>query len=79
MCLNAETLVQSLGWEGSPGGADGYPLKYSSLENPRGERSLMGYSQWGCKESDMTEQLSTHSMWFKNKLILYKYNKIYKN
>ena len=23
-----------------------------------GERSLMGYSPWGCKESDMAEQLS---------------------
>ena len=26
-----------------------------------GQRSLVGYSPWGCKESDMTEQLSTHS------------------
>ena len=26
---------------------------------PQGQRSLMGYSPWGCKESDMTEQLST--------------------
>ena len=25
-----------------------------------GERSLAGYSPWGCKESDMTEQL-THT------------------
>ena len=26
-----------------------------------GQRSLVGYSPWGCKESDMTEQLSlTH-------------------
>ena len=24
-----------------------------------GQRSLVGYSPWGCKESDMTEQLST--------------------
>ena len=23
-----------------------------------GQRSLVGYSRWGCKESDMTEQLS---------------------
>ena len=23
-----------------------------------GQRSLVGYSPWGCKESDMTEQLS---------------------
>ena len=28
------------------------------LENPHGQRSLVGYSLWGCKESDMTEQLS---------------------
>ena len=25
-----------------------------------GQRSLEGYSPWGCKESDMTEQWSTH-------------------
>ena len=25
-----------------------------------GQRSLTGYSPWGCKEVDMTEQLSTH-------------------
>ena len=24
----------------------------------RGQRSLASYSQWGCKESDMTEQLN---------------------
>ena len=24
-----------------------------------GQRSLMGYSPWGCKESDTTEQLTT--------------------
>ena len=27
---------------------------------PWTERSLVGYNAWGCKESDMTEQLSTH-------------------
>ena len=27
-----------------------------------GQRSLVGYSLWGCKESDKTEQLSTHPM-----------------
>ena len=25
-----------------------------------GRRSLVGYSPWGCKESDMTEQLHFH-------------------
>ena len=28
------------------------------LENPMDKRSLMGYSPWGHKESDMTEQLT---------------------
>ena len=31
------------------------PLQYSYLENPHWQRSLEGYSPWGCKESDMTE------------------------
>ena len=26
-----------------------------------GQRSLVGYSPWACKESDMTERLSTHA------------------
>ena len=43
----------------SPGGGHGSLLQYSCLENPHGQRSLVGYSPWGCKESDMTEQLST--------------------
>ena len=29
------------------------------MENPHGQRSLAGYSPWGHKESDTTEQLST--------------------
>ena len=49
-----ETWVQSLGWEDFPGGGHGNPLQYSCLENPLGQRRLMG-SPWGCKESDMTE------------------------
>ena len=43
----------------SPGGGHGNPLQYSNLENPREPRSLAGYSPWGHKESEMTEQLST--------------------
>ena len=35
------------------------PLQYSCLENPHGHRSVAGYSQWGGKELDMTERLST--------------------
>ena len=36
-----------------------YPLQYSCLENPHGQRSLEGCSPWGRTESDMPEQLST--------------------
>ena len=42
-----------------PGGGHGNSLQYSCLENPHGQRSLVGYSPWGHKESDMTERLST--------------------
>ena len=35
------------GVERSPGGGHGNPLQYSCLENPRGQRSLVGYSPWG--------------------------------
>ena len=44
----------------SPGGGHGNPLQYSCLENPPGQRCLAGYSPWGGKESDMTEQRSVH-------------------
>ena len=40
-------------------GGHGNSLQYSCLEKPHGWRSLACYSPWGCKESDMTEQLST--------------------
>ena len=43
----------------SPGGGHGNPPQYFCLENPHGQRSLVGYSPWGCKEWDTTEQLST--------------------
>ena len=38
---------------------NGNPLQYPCLENPHGQRSLVGYSSWGHRESDMTERLST--------------------
>ena len=57
-----ETSVQSLGWEDPlEEGMATHLLQYSCLENPHGQRSLAGYSPWGCKESDTTEQLSTHT------------------
>ena len=45
----------------SPGGGNGNPLQYSCLDNSHGQRSLAGYSPQRHKESDMTEQLSTHT------------------
>ena len=55
-----ENKVQSLGQED--------PLEKEWQPNPvflpgdsHGERSLVGYSPWGRKESDMTEQLSLSS------------------
>ena len=43
----------------SPGGGHGSLLQYSCLENAYGLRGLVGYSPWGCKELDTTEQLNT--------------------
>ena len=39
----------------SPAGGHGSPLQYSCLENPIRQRSLVGYSPWGCKELDVKE------------------------
>ena len=35
-------LIPELGR--SPGEGNGYPVQYSCLENPHGQRSLVGYS-----------------------------------
>ena len=40
----------------TPGGGHGNPLQYSCLENPHEQRGLVGYSPWGHKELDTTEQ-----------------------
>ena len=52
-------LIPGLGR--SPGGVLGYPLQYSCLENSAGQRSLVGFSPWSCKEWNMTKQLSVHT------------------
>ena len=44
----------------SPGKRNSNPLQYSCLENPLGQRSLAGYSLWGCKESHMIERLTLY-------------------
>ena len=56
---NAGDTGSAPGLGRSPGGGHGNPLQYSCLENPLGQRSLMGCSPWGLKESDTTERLST--------------------
>ena len=47
----------------SPGGGHGNPFQCSCLENPHGQRSLVGYARpvahAGSQKSDMTEWLST--------------------
>jgi len=48
-------LIPGLGR--SPGGGHGNSLQYSCLKNPHRQRSLAGYSAWGCKKSDTTERL----------------------
>ena len=58
---NAGDLGSIPGLGRSPGEGHGNPLQYSCLENPHGQRSLAGCSLQGCKESDMTERLSTHA------------------
>jgi len=52
-------LIAGLGR--SPEGGHGNPLQYSCLENLHRQRSLVDYSPWGCKESDMTEWVTKHS------------------
>ena len=42
-------------------GGNGNPLLYSCLGNSHGQRSLAGYSPWGHKESDMTQQLKNNN------------------
>ena len=54
--------VQSLGWEYSL--EEGMATHSTILTwNPQVQRSLEGYSPWGHKESDSTEQLSTAELY----------------
>ena len=50
-------LIPELGR--SPGIENGNPLQYFLSEKFHGQRSLAGYSPWGCKESATTEHPST--------------------
>ena len=57
MVKNLEDLGLIPGLGRSPGRGHGYPLQYSCLENPQGQRSLAGYNPWGSKELDTTEHI----------------------
>ena len=65
---NLPTSAGAAGDEGSipgagrsPGEGNGNPFQYSCLDK-NGQRSLLGYSPWGHKESDMTEHFThTHT------------------
>ena len=52
---NVRDLCSIPGSGGFAGGRHGNPLQYCCLENPHGQRSLVGYSPWGRKASDTTE------------------------
>ena len=55
-----EMQVRFMGWERPPAGGQSNPLQCSCLENLQGQRSLVGYSPQGLKESDTIEQLNKH-------------------
>ena len=44
-----------------PGKGNGNPLQYSCLEDSMDRGALFGYSPWGHKESDTTENTHTHT------------------
>ena len=52
-----ETQVQSLGWE-DPLRRKRQPTPVFLPEESYGQRRLAGYSPWGPKEQDTTEQLT---------------------
>ena len=43
----------------SPGGGHGNPLQYSCLENPHGQRSLVGYSPWCHRVRHIAQHIHT--------------------
>ena len=53
-----ETQVQSLGWRDPLGKEMATPTPVFLPGESHRQRSLVGYSQWGGKELDTTEQLT---------------------
>ena len=67
---NARDLGSIPGSGRSSGEGNDNPLQYFCLEKFHGQRSLVGSSPWDCKESGMTERLSTQSTLYAGYLIL---------
>ena len=66
---NAGALGSIPGLGKYPGGGHGNPLQYSCLENLQGQRSLAGYSPWGCKRVSynlVTEQQQMTSLTYES-------------
>ena len=57
---NAGDLGSTPGLGRSPGEGNGNPL-HEPCNSSHGQRSLVGYSPWGCKKSNMTKQLCTQT------------------
>ena len=53
-----ETWVQSLAWDDPLEKGKATPLQYCCLENSMDRGAWQASSPWGCKELDMTEQLT---------------------
>ena len=68
---NVGDLGSILGLGRSPGGGHGNPLQYSSLENPHGQRSLVGYSHGVTKSGTQLKQPSTE---FKEETVFFQYS-----
>ena len=56
---NTGDVGQIPGLRRSPGGGIGNPSRYSFQGKSHGQRNLVGYSSYGRKELDKTEQLNT--------------------
>ena len=68
--------VSSLGWE-DPQGRKWQRTPKFLPEKSHGQRSLMGYSSKGCKESDMIEQLTVYALYISILSLIYIYIYIY--
>ena len=56
-CVKHKDLPE---WGRSPGEGNDNLVQYFLSGKFHGQRSLMGYSPWGCKESDITEHAYIH-------------------